>query len=215
MTRLLQSMALAIVLTIVMGACSDRGSGPTGEATSTPIPPTRVNSGDESTADPATASTGGGEPRSTSYWLLWNSCAPDNRAETARTNGGRAAGWIILDDLLADPGVLIGEMEVTTCAQGVALLQQQAVSGEDRSSDPAYGLAAQLFTAQLNLAAGAASCPAAEQAVQAAQLLLLSLDFQGTGTYLTPDSPNPRDRALAGELADILARYNAGALCVA
>jgi hypothetical protein len=67
---------------------------------------------------PFVASDGGGEPRSAGHWLLWNSCAPGNRAATAAANGGRAAGWIILDDLLVDPGVLVGGYAVETCEQG-------------------------------------------------------------------------------------------------
>ncbi|MDF1597979.1 MAG: hypothetical protein P1T08_18035 [Acidimicrobiia bacterium] len=51
----------------------------------------------------ARASDDGGEPRSAAYWALWNTCAPDNRSELAAANGGREAGWVLVDDLLADP----------------------------------------------------------------------------------------------------------------
>lgn len=40
--------------------------------------------------------------------MVWNSCAEGNKADVAAANGGRAAGWIILDDLLADPGIQLG-----------------------------------------------------------------------------------------------------------
>ncbi|NPV07338.1 MAG: hypothetical protein HPY83_05155 [Anaerolineae bacterium] len=54
--------------------------------------------------DAARASDGGGGPRPAAYWAQRNMCAPDNRADVARANGGREAGWVLVDDLLADPG---------------------------------------------------------------------------------------------------------------
>jgi hypothetical protein len=158
------------------------------------------------TADPFFESDGGGEPRSAGYWRVWNACAPDNQAETARANGGRAAGWIILDDVLADPGILVGPLAVETCEQGLALLR-------GHPDDAAYGLAAQLLAAQANLAAGAAYCPASDQAVQAGQLLLLSVAFDGTGDYLGPGG-DAEDREVALFLIEQLQAYNAGRLCV-
>lgn len=163
--------------------------------------------------DPYHQSTGGGQPRSTGYWLLWNTCAEGNQAETARANGGRDAGWTLMDDLLADPGMLVGGLEVTTCPQGVGLLRAQEVSGTDHGNDPAYTLAAQLLAAQLNLASGAGSCPAAEEAVRGGQLLLISLDFNSTGTYLGLPAGG-QQRETASILADQLSQYNTGALCV-
>jgi hypothetical protein len=157
-------------------------------------------------------SSGGGEPRTTGYWLLWNSCSEGNQAETARANGGQEAGWIILDDLLADPGVLIGMLQVETCQQGADLLQGRDLAGADHGNDPAYTLAAQLLAAQLNLASGAKTCPGAEGAVKAAQLLLLSLGFDGTQGYLGPPVAS-QDRDTALILAAELAKYNGGALC--
>ena len=138
---------------------------------------------------------------------------PDNQAETARANGGRQAGWIILDDLLEVPGILVGNLELKTCQQGANLLQWRDLAGADHSDDPAYTLASQLVTAQLNLAAGAESCSAAEQAVQAGQLLLLSLRFDGTQSDLGPSlATQERDTALM--LVDRLALYNTGVLCI-
>jgi hypothetical protein len=153
------------------------------------------------------ATNGGGEPRSAGYWLLWNSCAPDNRAETAAANGGRAAGWFIMDDLLTDPGILMGERTVASCAEGVHLLGE--TSGDTESTSDAAGmLVAQLLTAQLNLAAGAEFCPAVNDAVQSAQLLLLSSGFDGSKLTVDPDAG-----ANAQLLANQLATYNSGTLC--
>jgi hypothetical protein len=143
---------------------------------------------------------------------VWNACAPDNKAEVARANGGRAAGWFLLDDLLADPGIFLGELTVETCEQGIALLQGQDAAGQEQPDDAAYVLAAQLLAAQANLAVGAEYCPASDTAVQAGQALLLSLGFDGTGTYLGPEG-DAEDREVAQFLIEQLANYNAGTLC--
>jgi hypothetical protein len=164
------------------------------------------------TADPFFLSSGSGEPRTSGYWLLWNSCAENNQSETARTNGGREAGWILLDDLLVDPGILIGNLQVEACQQGVNLLQGYDLINIDRSSDSAYTLATQLLTAQLNMAVGSEYCQASDQAVGAAQLLLLALNFNGEGSYLDPKLAT-QDVMTAQILTDQLAKYNTGDLC--
>lgn len=202
--------ALPLSATLLLAlACTVACAAPRTPVPSATPAPTRLP---QPTADPLFVSDGGGDPRSAGYWLLWNSCAPDNRAEMARANGGRAAGWILLDDLLADPGILLGELQVETCAQGLALLQARDLQGVDYAGDPAYALAAQLLAAQLNLAAGSAYCPAAGQAVQAGQVLLLSLGFQGSGAVL-PVPAGGEEVDTARLLAEQLARYNTGQLC--
>jgi hypothetical protein len=162
--------------------------------------------------DPFFRGQGGGEPRTAGYWLLWNACAPDNKAEVAAANGGREAGWFILDDLLDDPGVLLGELTVESCPMGVNLLQEQNLSGEDKSGDPAYSLAGQLLAVQLNLAVGAEYCPAVDEAVRAGQLLLISQEFDGTGSYFSVVETS-RERETADFLVEQLRDYNTGALC--
>jgi hypothetical protein len=157
-------------------------------------------------------SQGGGEPRSAGYWKLWNSCAPDNRAETARANGGRAAGWFLLDDLLEDPGILLGELPVENCEQAISLLQRQDLDGAQRDDDPVYQLAAQLLSAQVNMAAGAEYCPAGDQAVQAGQLLLISLGFNGQRSHVG-SLVNNQDTETARVLVEQLGQYNSGQLC--
>ena len=81
------------------------------------------------TSDPYFQSDGGGDPRTAGYWLLWNACAPENNSETARLNGGHATGWILLEDLLADPGVNLGGLKIETCPQARELLQERSLSG--------------------------------------------------------------------------------------
>jgi hypothetical protein len=173
----------------------------------TALPPTAVP-----TVDPFFASLGGGEPRTAGYWLVWNACAEENEADVAAANGGRDAGWILLDDLLTDPGVLLGDLTVETCEQGIRLLQVQDLEGKNRSDELAFELAAQLLAAQLNLAAGAEYCPAVDEAVRAGQLLLLSLQFEGSGKVPGADLPS-EDREVVLFLVEQLAEYNAGSLC--
>jgi hypothetical protein len=162
--------------------------------------------------EPQFQSRGGGEPRTAGYWLLWNACAEDNKSETAAANGGRDAGWVILDDLLVDPGILVGELPVETCEQGIHLLQGMDLNGQQKAEDAAYALAYQLLSAQLNMAAGAEYCPAIDEAIQSSQLLLLSLDFDGTGDYLELLAEGDSS-TLARNLVNQLAAYNIGELC--
>jgi hypothetical protein len=198
-----------LILLALLGACSPVAPAPITSTAdpSTAIPPTLAPE-----ADPFFQSQGGGEPRSAGYWLIWNSCMPDNKAEVAAANGGREAGWIILDDLLAAPGVLLGEMSIDSCDLAVGLLQVRDRAGMDQSVDPAYSLAAQLLAAQLNLAAGAEYCPAVDEAVRAGQLLLISRGFDGTGSYFSVVESSQERRA-AEFLVEQLGEYNAGNLC--
>jgi hypothetical protein len=163
--------------------------------------------------NPQYISSGTGEPRSGGYWLIWNTCAEGNQSETARANGGREAGWILMDDLLSDPGVLLGEIEVENCEQGLNLLKSRNLCGIEMKLDAAYTLAAQLLAAQLNLATGSEYCPAFDEAVNQAQLLLLKLKFDATGSYLGPPLMN-EDLETARVLEEQLTSYNAGTLCV-
>lgn len=163
--------------------------------------------------DPQFESSSGGEPRSSGYWLVWNTCAENNQSEIAQANGGREAGWILMDDLLADPGILIGTLEVITCQQGINLLYGLDLHGVNRGNDAAYVLAVQLLAAQLNLSVGSEYCPASDQAMSEAQLLLLELDFDGTGGYLGPPLAS-QEMDKAKSLTEQLESYNTGALCV-
>lgn len=154
----------------------------------------------------------GGEPRSTGYWLLWNSCAEGNQSATAKANGGREAGWILLDDLLEDPGMLVGNLTLKTCEQAVQVLTAKDDQNTDHANDSVYLLAQQLAAAQLNLAVGSAYCPASDKAVQTAQFLLLGLEFTGSGSYLPPPRTSPHLEEI-NQLIDQLGAYNNGSLC--
>jgi hypothetical protein len=154
-----------------------------------------------------------GDPRPPAYWAVWNTCAPENRATQAAANGGREAGWTLMDDLLVNPGILVGLLELQTCPQGLSLLQSRNLEGIEKKNDAAYPLAAQLLAAQLNLAVGSEYCPASDGAVSEAQVLLLKLNFNGMGSYLGPPILN-EDVETARILEQQLADYNTGTLCV-
>jgi len=197
-----------ILLAFLIGACTtSKENTPPTLAAITMLPET--NQG----LDSQLKSSGGGEPRSSGYWLIWNTCAEGNQSETAKANGGREAGWILMEDLLADPGIFVGTLQIETCEQGLSLLQSRNIQNADMEKDAAYILAAQLFAAQLNLATGAKYCPASDQTVSQAQLLLLELNFDGTGGYLGPPLANAKMEE-AKNLTEKLTNYNSGSLCV-
>lgn len=157
----------------------------------------------------ARISNGGGDPRTAGYWVIWSTCGENNQSAVAAANGGREAGWILLDDLLADPGVTVGDFAVLTCEQGVNLLERQMADGT-LSDDPVYRLASEVLTAELNLSTGAESCTAVEGALRIGHVLLSSLAFNGSGEYLSADS---RELSATQEVTTLLSVYNTGALC--
>jgi hypothetical protein len=209
----IRSVSACLIATLLLAAC---GPPPVPTVIPRPEPATPTMTPGLVLTTPTVASffrsSGGGDPRTGTYWRQWNACAPDNRADIAAANGGREEGWIILDDLLLDPGILLGQLHVESCQQGINLLDTLDLDGQRRSGDPVYELAQSLLVAQLNLAAGAEYCPAVDEAVRTGQQLLLSLGFDGRGEY---------SEALQGQelgetaafLVEQLGAYNLGALC--
>ena len=94
---------------------------------------------------------------------------------------GAAAGFFLVEDLLPQT---IGEFSVTSCQQAVKLLSKQDQAGRNKASDAAYELGAQLLAARFNLAAGAETCSAVQQAVLDGQTLLDGINFTGSGDDL-------------------------------
>jgi hypothetical protein len=150
----------------------------------------------------------GGDQRTIGYWKNWNRCTSGNQAAVADRNGGASEGFFLLEDVLP---LSLGSYEVTTCEQAVMLLNKRDLSGKNRANDAAYALAAQLLAAKANLAAGAGECGITSTILQA-DALLISIDFDGTGSFLPPKPLKP-ERATALMLADILDDYNNGLLC--
>ena len=201
-------MILAGVLFLPTACSTSVDSGTTIATTASTEPSTTAAPSspviDEIPAD-ARIAVGIGEPRSSGYWVIWSSCGENNRAETAAANGGREAGWILLDDLLIFPGITLGDHAVATCEEGVVILEASS------DADPAHGLARQLLAAELNLNVGSETCPAAEETVAVAHAVLSSFGYAGTG-----HAPLPADDEAGGTLPpliDLLAAYNSGELC--
>jgi hypothetical protein len=167
----------------------------------------------------------GGAPRTPGYWKNWNTCTGGNQQYTATANSEDidgdgevegwervASGWALLDDILNDPGITWGDFTILTCEEGVSILDQRDISsGKKMASDAAYTLAMHLLAAQLNFAAGAESCQQALDAAVAAENLLVSIGFDGTGKYLRPKNAEYQQ---ALELAAKLDAYNNGELCM-
>jgi hypothetical protein len=119
------------------------------------------------------------------------------------------------DDVLSDnlPIQLTDSWLIDDCATVVSLLDKRDINNDRKmASDAAYGLAAQLAAALLNVNAGAGTCPAALAAIDDAQALLDSIDFDGTGQFLRPKHALYDD---ANALAAILDDYNNNDLCPA
>ena len=117
--------------------------------------------------------------------------------------------------MLNNPGYTIGVLQLdgSDCADAVNILDKRDISsGKKKASDAAYGLAAQLLAAQLNLSAGAETCQAVVDAVNAGQTLLADNLFDGTGNYLKGKDAGD-DKAEANALAATLDQYNNGDLC--
>jgi hypothetical protein len=153
----------------------------------------------------------GGDPRTPGYWKNWNTCTQGGQADNAARNGGADEGFFLLDDILSNPGVSWGQFTISTCEEGVSVLDQRdQASGRKRASDAAYTLAAHLLAAELNFAAGANACAEAADAVLAARGLLVQIGFDGTGAYLRPRDAEYQQ---ALSLAATLDEYNNGQLC--
>lgn len=146
----------------------------------------------------------GGLARTIGFWKNWASCASSKGKQKP-----------VLDQTLAaaDPaGITIGTLTLHAgdCLKAVRLLDKSTIdTGKKMASDPAFGLAAQLLAAKLNIVAGAGSCPAAVSAMNDAQTLLAAVHFNG----ITHDKLSAAQATQANSLATTLDRYNNNLLC--
>lgn len=145
----------------------------------------------------------GGDARTIGFWRNWSSCTGGNQDD-------------VLGDTLAEAGgIVIGDLRVDTCQEAVSILSKSTLGGRKMASDAAYGLAAQLLAAKLNVVADAGTCPAAITAMTEGQALLDAINFDGTGDYLGSKVKGStltlRNRALA--YAATLDGYNNNTLC--
>jgi hypothetical protein len=157
----------------------------------------------------------GGLARTIGFWRNWTSCAKSSGKQDPvldeTVNGATVAiGNVVMTDTNPDPAI------ASFCVTAVRLLSKQDIAtGQQKSSDPAFNLAAQLLAAKLNILAGAGWCPAAIAAIDAAQDLLdgppptYAVSFTGTGSY-----PKTGTFATtANSLAKTLDKYNNNTLC--
>jgi hypothetical protein len=138
----------------------------------------------------------------------------EDQINTGKKNGGAAAGFFLLDDLLPQTiGDLYLPKNATGCEKAVKILSKQDLSGKNKSGDAAYELAPQLLAAKLNLAAGGETCSGVQTAVMDGHTLLDNLNCDGTGSYLPSNTNKIALRTTALNLASTLDKYNNGDLC--
>jgi hypothetical protein len=145
--------------------------------------------------------TGTAEPHTIGFWKNWTSC------------DGKGNQSPITDAVLASfpgGGTLIGDLFVDTCPEAISILDKSKLGGAKAANDAAYGLAAQLLAAKLNVQANAVTCATVTNAIANGQALLDSIGFNGTGSFLVSPSAN---RTLANSLAATLDSYNNGNVC--
>jgi len=154
----------------------------------------------------------GGLALTIGYWKNWASCAKSNGGQkpvldqtlaAAQPNGIPVGIWTL-------HGSTVTPNVAPSCQAAVNLLNKSTVTnGTKASSDAAFNLAAQYLAARVNIAAGAGACSAAMTAINSAQSLLTSVNFNGnTHTKLTA-----AQTSLANSLATTLDRYNNNKLC--
>jgi hypothetical protein len=103
----------------------------------------------------------------------------------------------------------LGSYTVVDCPTAVKILSKQNLAGQNKASDPLFNLAAQLLAAELNVKAGASTCPAATAAITQANTLLAKYNWTPSGYTGTVSKT---DKTLAGNLTTTLDQYNNGTL---
>jgi hypothetical protein len=146
----------------------------------------------------------GGLARTIGFWKNWASCASSTGKQKP-----------LLDQTLAAAGaagITIGTLilHAGDCLKAIRLLNKSTIdTAKKMASDPAFNLAAQLLAAELNVVAGAGTCPAAVSAINGAQTLLAAIHFNG----ITHDKLSAAQATQANSLATTLDRYNNDLLC--
>jgi len=165
----------------------------------------------------------GGAPRTPGYWKNWNRCSGGNQDDTADKLNNYlgpidGAGVYLLDDLLPQT---VGEVTLTTCEEGIEILDANTLEGKKMASDPGFTLARAYLAARLNQDAGA--CTAMEfdflgeygfdgtfeELLTAAQNLLFDEGFDGYAKFQKKSDA----ATLALYYYEILDDYNNGFIC--
>jgi hypothetical protein len=154
----------------------------------------------------------GGDARTIGFWKNWSSCASSggrqkptlDRTLALSEPNGVTLGLLVLHGNVSDPN------HAPSCLAAVRILNKSRVdTGAKQASDPAFGLAAQLLAAKLNIIAGAGSCTAANTAISQGSALLLAIHFDGS----THDVMTSAQKSQANSLASTLDKYNNNTLC--
>jgi hypothetical protein len=147
----------------------------------------------------------GGDQRTIGYWKTHSCEAPGKQAN--------ALGPLLPQTI----GDLVMPATAPGCETAVDILNKRQVTGSEpkKASDAAYGLAAQLLAAKLNIAATAGDCGGGIQTyITQAQNLLANdpVNFLGVGDYLGSKVKGAllTLRNTANSLAGTLDKYNNG-----
>ncbi|MCU0271381.1 MAG: hypothetical protein MUF83_22445 [Acidimicrobiales bacterium] len=190
---------------MLITACGSTGDAESAGTATVPVQPAESEPAALGEIDPADrVSDGAPEPRSAQYWITWSTCGAGSKSDLATANGGREAGWVLLDDLLATPGVALAGRRMTTCDDAVMVL-----TGAE-GTDVTARLAAESLAAEVNYASGAETCRAFDGALRVGRALLEWWEVGGAGSRPADDAEVD---ALARETIDLLATYNQGNLC--
>ena len=157
----------------------------------------------------------GGRALTIGYWKNHASCTSSStRKDPALDKQLYASSGILkgskIDSLVfADHTTfgLYGQYPASTadCPYAVSLLDKRAFNGTKKASDPLFNMAAQLVATELNLSAGAYTCPAVVNTVTQAEGLLTKYSFTGFGYT---GKLSAADVSLANSLATKLDNYN-------
>jgi hypothetical protein len=152
----------------------------------------------------------GGNAATIGYWKNWSSCKTSNGNQAPVLDQTLfKAGTITIGTLVLHGGATANVSP--DCSKAVNILNKTTIDGKKKmASDPLFNMAAQLLAADLNIVAGAGTCPAAIDAITAGQALLVKYGWNGL-TY----SPKltAADAALANSLNTTLDKYNNNNLC--
>jgi hypothetical protein len=172
-----------------------------------------VAAGDTKTFSVDNAPPPGGLAMTIGYWKNWASCTASSTSKAPvldKTLFGAANGikvGKVLSQVVSGGISFFGQNPTQTadCPHAVALLNKTDFSGAKRASDPLFNMAAQLVAAELNIAAGAGSCPPVSTTIVLANNLLDKYSFNG---YTYAGKLSSADATSANNWAQKLDDYN-------
>jgi uncharacterized repeat protein (TIGR01451 family) len=165
-----------------------------------------VNYGDHKTLAWTNRPPPGGDLRTIGYWKNWSSCSNSSGGQYQKAVSRNQLYATLDGNLPQTIGLLTLTADRTGCLNAVNILSKQDLKGAKMASDPAYNLAAQALAAMLNKQATSKVCPVGWPRLDAAQNLLVTIKFNGQGTYAK--TMKAADITLANTLAQQLDALN-------